>query len=99
MHVLSYDKSDTLIKDFNTTENAYPHDITATDYGFAIYMIDSNNLNHSYLNLYNKEYELINTVQIMNNQKEDNHLVDSNLKKQIIKYNDNGEPVFGMRFM
>ena len=99
LHVLSYDKSDTLIKDFNTTENAYPHDITATDYGFAIYMIDSNNLNHSYLNLYNKEYELINTVQIMNNQKEDNHLVDSNLKKQIIKYNNNGEPVFGMRFM
>ena len=84
---------------FNTIENAYPHDITATDYGFAIYMIDSNNLNHSYLNLYNKEYELINTVQIMNNQKEDNHLVDSNLKKQIIKYNNNGEPVFGMRFM
>ena len=99
LHVLSYDKTDKLIKDFNTTENAFPHDITSTDYGFAIYMIEVNNNNHSYLNLYNKNFDLINTVQIMNNKKGDNWLLDSNLKKQIIKYDYNGSPVFGMRFM
>ena len=99
LHVLSYDKSDSLIKDYNTTECAYPHDITATDYGFAIYMIDANNNNHSYISLYNKNFELLNTVQIMNNDKNDNFLQDSNLSKQIIKYNSTGHPVFGMRFM
>ena len=99
LHVLSYDKNDNLVKDFNTTNNAYPHDITATDYGFAIYMIDSTNTNHSYICLYNKNFELVNTVQIMNNDKNDNHLQDSNLNKQIIKYDSEGSPVFGMRFM
>ena len=38
LHILSYDRNDILIKDFNTQENAYPDDITATDYGFAVYM-------------------------------------------------------------
>ena len=102
LHVLTYDKTDNLIKDFNTTEYAYPHDITATDYGFAIYMRDAKNTNHSYLNLYNKNYELLNMVQIMNNDKNDDVMVDSNLKKQIIRYeisNQKEQPVFGMRFM
>ena len=99
LHVLSYDKSDNLIKDFNTTEKAYPNDITSTDYGFAIYMIDAANSYHSYLNLYNKNYELINTVQIMNNSPNDDKTKDSNLEKQIIKYDSTGTPVFGMRFM
>ena len=52
LHILSYDKSDTLIKDYNTTEYAYPHYITSTDYGFAIYMFDANNNNHSYNSYY-----------------------------------------------
>ena len=99
LHVLSYNKEDVLIKDFNTTEIAYPHDITATDYGFAVYMRDIINTNHSYLNLYNKEFDLINTVDIMNNKIKDNILVDSNLEKQIIKYEENGSPTFGMRYM
>ena len=99
LHVLSYDKSDNLIKDYNTTEYAYPHDITATDYGFAIYMIDANNNNHSYISLYNKNFELVNTVQIMNNDKNDDNFKDSNLNKQIIKYDSSGSPVYGMRFM
>ena len=99
LHVLSFDKNDNLIKDFNTSEQSYPNDIVATDYGFSIYMIDAINSNHSYLNLYNKNYELINTVQIMNNNKNDDFKKDSNLEKQIIKYEPSGEPVFGMRFM
>ena len=99
LHVLSYDKNDDLVKDYNTTEPAYPHDITATDYGFAIYMIDANNYNHSYISLYNKNFELVNTIQIMNNDKNDDNFQDSNLKKQIIKYDGNGKPANGMRFM
>ena len=38
LHVLSYDKNDNLKNDFNTTEKAFPIDITSTDYGFAIYI-------------------------------------------------------------
>ena len=99
LHVLSYDKSDNLIKDFNTTEKAFPNDIASTDYGFAIYMVEVSNSNHSYLNLYNKNYELINTVVIMNNSPKDDSKKDSNLEKQIIKYDSSGKPVYGMRFM
>ena len=99
LYVLSYDKDDNLIKLFNTNEKAYPHDITATDYGFAIYMIEADSSYHSYINLYNKNYELINTVQIMNNNQNDNKTADSNLEKQIIKYDYLGSPVYGMRFM
>ena len=99
LHVLSYDKSDNLIKDFNTTEKAFPNDIASTDYGFAIYMVEVSNSNHSYLNLYNKNYELINTVVIMNNSPKDDPKKDSNLEKQIIKYDSSGKPVYGMRFM
>ena len=99
LHVLSYDKSDNLIKDFNTTEKAFPNDIASTDYGFAIYMVEASNSNHSYLNLYNKNYELINTVIIMNNSPKDDPKKDSNLEKQIIKYDSSGKPVYGMRFM
>ena len=99
LHVLSYNKDDSLIKDFNTTEKAYPHDITSTDYGFAVYMIEAGSTYHSYLSLYNKNFELVKTVQIMNNSKDDDMKVDSNLEKQIIKYDNNGNPVYGMRFM
>ena len=99
LHVLSYDKDDNLIKDFNTDEKAYPHDITATDYGFVIYMIEADSTFHSYLNLYNKNFELVNTVQIMNNNPNDDKLINSNIEKQIIRYDPNGEPEEGMRFM
>ena len=99
LHVLSYDKNDNLLKDFNTTEKAYPYDITSTDYGFAIYMKEVDSQYHSYMNLYNKNFELINTVTIMNNSPDDDMHIDSNLQKQLIKYDSNGSPVFGMRFM
>ena len=99
LHVLSFDKNDNLIKDLNTTEKGYPHDITETDYGFAIYILEADSTYHSYINLYNKNFELINTVQIMNNKATDDKTVDSTLKKQIIKYDSSWTPVFGMRFM
>lgn len=54
---------------------------------------------HSYLSLYNKNFELIKTVQIMNNNESDDKNVFSNLQKQIMKYESSGSPVFGMNFM
>ena len=35
----------------------------------------------------------------MNYSKNDDKTVESNLQKQIIKYDNKGKPVFGMRFM
>ena len=99
LRVLSYDRNDILLKDFNTTNKAYPDDIIATDYGFAVYALDANNSNHSYISLYNKNFDLVNTVQIMNNNKYDNNQVDSNIEKQVIRYDAEGIPVRGMRFM
>ena len=99
LHVLSYDRNDKLLKYFNTTEKAYPDDITATDYGFAIYVLDAVNSDHSYISLYNKNFELVNTVQIMNNNPNDDNKIDSNIKKQVIRYDSKGVPVRGMRFM
>jgi hypothetical protein len=97
LHVLSYDKNDNLIKDFNTNEKAYIFDITSTEYGFAVYMKEVGSSYHSYLSVYNKDFELINTVQIMNNNANDDKTKVS--EKQIIKYDSSGKPVFGMNFM
>ena len=99
LHVLSYNSSDILLKDFKTEEKAYPLDITATPSGFAVYMREEGSEFHSYLSLYNKNFELIKTVQIMNNNVNDDRNVFSNLQKQIMKYDSSGSPVFGMNFM
>ena len=98
LHVLSYDKNDNLKNDFNTTEKAFPIDITSTDYGFAIYILEAGSDYHSYLSVYNKNFELVNTVQIMNNSKNDDNTI-SNLQKQIIQFDETRNPVFGMNFM
>ena len=99
LHVLSYDKNDKLLKDFNIQEKAYPVDITATEKGFAVYMIEAGSAYHSYLSLYNTSYKLVKKVQIMNNLKTDDKTVDSTLQKQVIRYGTDSKPVFGMRFM
>ena len=99
LHVLSYDKSDHLLKDFNIMEKANPVDITAIDNGFAVYMIEAESSYHSYLSVYNKNFQLVNKVDIMNNSKDDDKNVDSTLKKQLIRYDSDSNPVFGMRFM
>ena len=99
LHVLSYDKNDKLLKDFNTQQKANPVDITATDNGFAVYMIEAGSSYHSYLRLYNKSFSLVKTVQIMNNLSSDDKTVDSTLTKQVIRYGTDSKPVFGMRFM
>jgi hypothetical protein len=99
LHVLSYDKNDTLLKDFNTGKQAYPLDIVSTDSGFVIYMRQSDSNYYSYLSLYNTEFKLVKIVTIMNNNENDNKNNASNLEKQIIKYDSSGNPVFGMYFM
>ena len=99
LHVLSYDKNDKLLKDFNIMEKALPVDITATEDGFAIYVLGVNNDDQSYLSLYNNSFQLVKTVQIMNNSKDDDKTVDSTLEKQVIGYDENKTPLDGMRFM
>ena len=99
LHVLSYDKNDKLLKDFNTKEKANPVDIVATDNGFAVYMIEVGSAYHSYLSLYNKSFQLVKKVQIMNNSQNDDKTVDSTLQKQVIRYGSDSNPVYGMRFM
>ena len=48
LHILSYDKNDNLINDLNTTEKAFPFEITATDYGLATYVQEADSSYHSY---------------------------------------------------
>ena len=100
LHILSYDKDDFLIKDFDTGEKAKPHDITTTYLGFAVYVVDADNIHHSYLSVYNKDFKLVNKVIIMNNENtKENQRIDSTPEKQLIRYNSNGKPEFGIRFI
>ena len=98
LHILQYDKNDILIKDFNTTILGYPHDIVETDYGLVLYARCVKGIS-THLYLYNKQFELIKILHVMNNKEDDDPKVDSNMKKQLIRYTSSGEPDFGMRFM
>ena len=60
LHILSFDKDDNLIKDFDTQEKARPHDITTTFCGFAVYVMDDENRNHAYITLYTKDFIMMN---------------------------------------
>ena len=104
IHVLSYDKNNILLKNFNTTKKGYVFDIVATTIGFAIYMKDedevilSTNIQyHSYILVYNINFELVYTKNIMNN----NIVNKSNINsaKQINRHDISGEVVNGMQFM
>ena len=100
LHILSFDKDDYLIKDFNITEKAIPHDITTTYLGFAVYVVDSNNIHHSYLLAYDKDFKNVKSVVIMNNDVTgDKKKNDSTPEFQLIRYNEKSKPVFGIRFI
>ena len=100
LHILSFDKDDKLLKDFDTGEKARPHDITSTFIGFAVYVMDADNGDHSYITSYDKNFKMINRVQIMNNTRtEESIKIDSTPEKQLIRYNSNGKPQFGIRFI
>ena len=58
-------------------------------------MLDGDDNNHAYLSLYNKKFELVNKIQIMNNYANDNNK-NSN---QISRYSKSGTPVYGMESM
>ena len=98
IHILHFDKNDNLIRDFNTTKLGYPHDIVETDYGFVLYAVYDDYF-RSYLDLYNKNFELINTVKVMDNDPKGDRKKQSNPSKQVMKYDNNGNPAFGMIHM
>ena len=97
LHILSFDKDDNLINDFDTQEKARPHDITTTYSGFAVYVMDDENRHHAYITVYNKDFVMINRVQVMNNNREDQD-TDSTPDKQLTRYNSKGNIEFYMRF-
>ena len=97
LHILSFDKDDNLIKDFDTQEKARPHDITTTYSGFAVYVMDDENRNHAYITAYNKDFIMMNRVQVMNNDRKDQE-TDSTPDKQLTRYNNKGNIEFYMRF-
>ena len=100
LHILSFDKDDKLLKDFDTGEKARPHDITSTFSGFAVYVMDADKRDHSYITVYNKNFEMINRVQVMNNTRTDESIkIDSTSEKQLIRYNNQGKPQYGIRFI
>ena len=100
LHILSFDKDDNLLKNFNTGEKAKPHDITATYLGFAVYVVDAATLDHSYITEYDKNFKKINTVTVMNNENtKENQRIDSTPDKQLIRYNSQGKIQWGIRFI
>ena len=100
LHILSFDKNDNLLKDFDTKEKARPHDITTTYLGFAVYCVDANNRDHSYITVYNKDFAQVKRVQVMNNvNTKENQRIDSTPDKQLIRYNNKGRPHWGFRFI
>ena len=98
IHILHFDRNDKLIRDLNTSQMGYPHDIVETDYGFVLYAMHDDYF-RSYLSLYNKNFELINTVKIMDNDPKGDRTIQSDPSKQVMKYDNNGRPAFGMIHM
>ena len=100
LHILSFDKDDKLLRDFDTGEKARPHDITSTFNGFAVYVMDADQRDHSYITVYDKNFKMINRVQVMNNTRTDESIkIDSTPEKQLIRYNSNDKPQYGIRFI
>ena len=98
IHILSYDKNDNLVKNFNTNINGNVLDITATSTGFAIYISSINGtLSHSYINIYNINFTLLYTANIMNNNYSNRNNNGENIKQYIT--NDNNKIVPGTEFM
>ena len=99
IHVLSYDKNNTLLKNFNTNIKGYVFDITATSIGFALYLKEETSnetLSYSYLLIYNIQFKLVQKKIIINN---DSLNKNGGTPKQITKYDSNGKIEKGMEFM
>lgn len=98
LHVLSYDKSDKLIKELDTGYKGYPIDITSTDYGFVLYIRDKNDTNYSFLVLYKKDFTKYKEVTVMHNTLTDTS-IDATSETQLIYGTSSGGLQFGMRYM
>ena len=100
LHILSFDKNDNMIKDFDTKEKARPFDITATQIGFAVYVMNATNRNHSFITLYDKEFNKVNRVTVMNNDPgRTAQEIGSTPEKQIMRFNSKNETESYMRFI
>ena len=99
IHVLSYDKNNKLLKNFNTNIKGYVFDITATSIGFALYLKEESSsatLSISYLLVYNIKFKLIQKKIIINN---DSSNKEGGTPKQITRYDSKGNIEKGMEFM
>jgi hypothetical protein len=99
IHVLSYDKNNKLLKNFNTNIKGYVFDITATSIGFALYLKEetsSATLSTSYLLVYNIKFKLIQKKIIINN---DSSNKEGGTPKQITRHDSKGNIEKGMEFM
>ena len=54
--------------DFNIKYKAYPHDIATTSNGFVVYLVNSSNVDHSFLVSYDKKGIKLWEKIIMNNK-------------------------------
>ena len=96
IHILSYDKNDNLLKNFNTEINGNVLDITATSIGFAIYISSVTGTSyHSFINIYNINFTLLKTINIMNNNYSNRNNKGDNIKQ----YTTNNNVVAGTEFM
>ena len=98
IHILLFNRDDVLVRDLNTTISGYPHDIVETDYGFVLYA-EYIDCFRSFLHLYNKKFELVNTVKVMDNNKTEAKNSPSTPDKQIMRYDSRGDADFGVEFM
>jgi uncharacterized protein YxeA len=99
IHVLSYDKNNTLLKNFNTNIKGYVYDITATSIGFALYLKEETSvdtLSYSYLLVYNIEFKLVKKKIIINN---DSTNKNGGTPNQITRYNSVNKIESGMEYM
>ena len=89
-----------MIKDLDTKEKARPFDITATQIGFAVYVMNATNRNHSFITLYDKEFNKVNRVTVMNNDPgRTAQEIGSTPEKQIMRFNSKNETESYMRFI
>ena len=68
LHILEFSSNDELENDFNTKYKAYPHDIATTSNGFVVYLVNSSNVDHSFLVSYDKKGTKLWEKIIMNNK-------------------------------
>ncbi|MCQ2817628.1 MAG: hypothetical protein MJ252_10220 [archaeon] len=94
IRVLEYFNNDTVYKNTLLEYDAYPMDISETDYGFAIYAKYTSDLHHSFIVAYNYNYVKRFETTIMNNG------ADAKVFKEGIQfYNSSNVVIYGLSAM